>query len=186
LADTEKVNGRLLYYYPLPKSAAASEDSWIGWHNDSGFLTALAGDLYMDPEGTIIVDEDTASPSLTSEAGLYVADRKGHVIKVKLPKDCMAIQIGECAQIATGGAVMATPHCVKGVPGLARASLVCFIDTPPSIPLSVPPGTTPESVVAIADLSTRVPPLSARWTNDMTFGDFLQKTFQRYYEWSNN
>jgi hypothetical protein len=149
--------------------------------NDSGFLTALAGDLYMDPEGTIV--EDT-SP-LISEAGLYVADRKGHVCKVQLPKDCMAIQIGECAQIATGGAVVATPHCVKGVPGLARASLVCFIDTPPSIPLSVPPGTTPESVVAITDMSTRVPPLSARWTNDMTFGDFLQKTFQMYYEWNN-
>merc|ERR1712110_1087835 len=45
LKDTEKVKCRLLYYYPVNSS---KEDSWIGWHNDSGFLTALAGDIYID------------------------------------------------------------------------------------------------------------------------------------------
>ena len=50
MRNTEKAKGRLLYYFPLSDEqlASGSSDSWIGWHNDSGFLTALAGDMYMD------------------------------------------------------------------------------------------------------------------------------------------
>ena len=50
LRDTMKAKGLILYYYPLPlpdetDGTTNSEDSWIGWHNDSGFLTCLAGRL---------------------------------------------------------------------------------------------------------------------------------------------
>ena len=53
LKDTEKVKCRLLYYFPKPNNdntAATNKkmDSWIGWHNDSGFLTALAGEYYVE------------------------------------------------------------------------------------------------------------------------------------------
>ena len=43
MKNTCKAKGRLLYYYPLDDAAreCPEEDSWIGWHNDSGFLTAL-------------------------------------------------------------------------------------------------------------------------------------------------
>jgi isopenicillin N synthase-like dioxygenase len=92
----------------------------------------------------------------------------------------MAIQIGECTQIVTGGAVVATPHCVRGVSDLARSSLACFIDVPPAVPLSVPTGSTPEFILAME--SSKVPSMAKRWTNHMTFGEFLQKTFQAYYE----
>lgn len=174
LINTEKVKGRLLYYFPLPETQTQSEDSWIGWHNDSGFLTALAGDIYMDKEGTPVV------PPPSSSAGLYVVDRNNRVCKVSIPADCMAIQIGECTQIMTGGAVIATPHCVRGVPNLARASLACFIDVPPVVPLSLPPGgATPESIMAME--SDRVPTMAKRWKDGMKFGEFLQKTFEAYY-----
>jgi hypothetical protein len=45
-----QAKGRLLYYFPLSEeeSKNAGDDSWIGWHNDSGFLTALAGDMYVN------------------------------------------------------------------------------------------------------------------------------------------
>jgi hypothetical protein len=34
-------------------------DSWIGWHNDSGFLTALTSAMYFDDEtGQIIENPD--------------------------------------------------------------------------------------------------------------------------------
>ena len=91
MKGTDKVKARLLYYFPLQHSqqqqpniehdtatalsAAADsdnavEDSWIGWHNDSGFLTALAGDLYVDhTTGKAI---DCPDP----HAGLYVIDRR--------------------------------------------------------------------------------------------------------------
>ena len=169
-----KSQGGLLYYFPLPETQTQSEDSWIGWHNDSGFLTALAGDIYMDKEGTPVV------PPPSSSAGLYAVDRNNRVCKVSIPADCMAIQIGECTQIMTGGAVIATPHCVRGVPNLARASLACFIDVPPVVPLSLPPGgATPESIMAME--SDRVPTMAKRWKDGMKFGEFLQKTFEAYY-----
>lgn len=63
MRNTEKAKGRLLYYFPLPdggNDASGNEegdDSWIGWHNDSGFLTALAGDLYLDESTGRVMDE---------------------------------------------------------------------------------------------------------------------------------
>jgi isopenicillin N synthase-like dioxygenase len=216
MKHTDKVKARLLYYFPLmtnndndetkketkdkvdtekekvkedinnkisilspPKTV--TEDSWIGWHNDSGFLTALGGDLYVNHETGQVVE----CPDPT--AGLYVADRNQQARRVVLPNDCMAVQIGECTQIVTGGAVRATPHCVRGAtnaPNIARISLPCFVDTPPYETLAVPPSATREDVLASAANFTKVPPLGPRWTgNDMTFGEFLQKTFAMYYEW---
>lgn len=180
LKDTEKVKGRLLYYFPLDsaENEPPKEDSWIGWHNDSGFLTALAGDMYVNHETGEILSE---SPD--PDAGLYVVNRDNEVVQIKIPRDCMAIQMGECVQILTGGAVYATPHCVRGasVPGISRISFPCFIDTPPGFPLRMPPGCTREQVL---QETNRVPPLGMRWTEDgMTMGDFLNKSIAVYYDW---
>lgn len=79
MKNTEKAKGRLLYYFPLSEETLkkGSADSWIGWHNDSGFLTALAGDLYVNDEtGEKIENTDTS-------AGLYVVDREGDSVKVR-------------------------------------------------------------------------------------------------------
>ena len=182
MQTTEKAKGRLLYYFPLPDTTEPTEDSWIGWHNDSGFLTALAGDLYVNHDTGEIMSE---SPD--PNAGLYVVDRQDRVVHVSIPDDCMAVQMGECVQILTGGTVVATPHCVRGAQNssAARISLPCFIDTPPTFPLYMPKGCTAEEVLSAGVGSCRVPPLSARWTQDgMVFGDFLQKTFSLYYDWS--
>ena len=142
---TEKAKGRLLYYYPIDKDQV-KEDSWIGWHNDSGFLTSLAGDLFLDDETGKPLPPDQVDP----EAGLYVTNRSGESIHVKIPQDCMAVQIGECVQILTGGVVVATPHCVRGPRPefgasnvkVARISCPCFIDSKPSFPLTLPNGCT--------------------------------------------
>jgi isopenicillin N synthase-like dioxygenase len=177
LKDTEKVKARLLYYFPTTNTK--QQDSWIGWHNDSGFLTALAGDLYVNHE-TGQVLEDCPDP----KAGLYVATQDERVLHVTIPKDCMAVQMGECTQIVTGGTVCATPHCVRGTSGVARISLPCFVDTPPTAPLLMPEGSTREAILAgSAAASRRVPPLEKRWTrNGMPFGDFLKQTFELYYD----
>lgn len=193
LVNTEKAKGRLLYYYPLAAAAKDDrkdeEDSWIGWHNDSGFLTCLSGGVYMEPDGRIL------PKCPCEEAGLYIVDRNDRVLRVEVPGDCMAIQIGECTQILTGGAVIATPHCVRGAPGVARTTLACFIDTPPTHRLTappLPPSTSPSDPNAadarnlLAKSSSRVPPLAARWKDGMMFGEFLDKTFKMYYDFDPN
>lgn len=99
LDQTQKVKGRLLYYYPLPApkdSGSTAVDSWIGFHNDSGYLTCLAGDMYLDGEGKALAE----APS--PDTGLYIEDRHQTVHHVRIPSDCMAIQIGECSQIISG------------------------------------------------------------------------------------
>jgi isopenicillin N synthase-like dioxygenase len=117
------------------------------------------------------------------------------VQRVVIPPDCMAVQMGECTQIVTGGAVAATPHCVRGVgpaannntanTRTARISLPCFIDTPPAFPLTMPSGCTRQQVLDAAVVNDKVPPLSTRWTKDgMPFGTFLQETFSMYYDWN--
>lgn len=38
-------------------------------------------------------------PNPCPEAGLYVRTRDGNEVKVSIPEDCLAFQIGECAQV---------------------------------------------------------------------------------------
>jgi isopenicillin N synthase-like dioxygenase len=188
MRDTEKVKGRLLYYYPHSSSSSSSmTDSWIGWHNDSGFFTALAGDAYIDHTSGDVIDASLVDPN----AGLYVMNRNGDVTKVTIPEDVMAVQIGECLQIISGGCIVATPHCVKGADptfgsgNIARVSFPCFVDMVPEFPLRVPDGCTKEQVLECSVKGcAKVPPLGERWDDGKTFGDFLADTFKKYYEWS--
>ena len=202
MKTTQKAKGRLLYYYPLggdsqdAASAAPKEDSWIGWHNDSGFLTALSGDMYVNDETGEPLDRSEVDP----EAGLYVAEHgTGAPVRVDIPEDCLAIQTGECLQILTGGIVAATPHCVRGPRPewkgegseessgvrVARISCPCFVDSGPTFPLSMPEGCSRDDVLGAGAGGGRVPPLERRWTeNGQTFGDFLQRSFEVYYDWS--
>ncbi|CAE8693924.1 unnamed protein product, partial [Polarella glacialis] len=188
VSETQKCKGRLLYYFPPAKApdageaaGAVSEDGWIGWHNDSGFLTALTPDMYVDDDTGAVV------PNPDPDAGLWVVSRDGNAVPVKIPSDCMAIQVGECLQVVTGGELVATPHCVRGCrPShtggrrVARVSCPCFIDTHPSFPVRMPEGCSREEVLA-RGFSAKVPPLGERWTEGATFGDFLGATFRRYY-----
>jgi hypothetical protein len=48
ISVSQKAKGRLLYYYP--NADTKQDDGWIGWHNDSGFLTALTCDMYFNDD----------------------------------------------------------------------------------------------------------------------------------------
>ena len=52
-----------------------------------------------------------SSPS--SASGLYIRSRGGNLTKVSIPLDCLAFQTGEALELATGGKLRATPHCVR-------------------------------------------------------------------------
>lgn len=71
-------------------------------------------------------------PSPDPKAGLYVRARGGEVVHVRLPPGCLAFQMGEATQIHSGGALVATPHCVRAAQGpaavgVARNQFAVFI-----------------------------------------------------------
>lgn len=124
LKEADNVIGRLLHYFPREKGDD-SKDNWCGIHNDHGSLTGLCSAMYFDKDGkeTTVVDEET---------GLFCIGRDGKHHKVKIPKHCLAFQIGETFQIHSGGHVIATPHYVKVGPklagtGICRNTLAVFM-----------------------------------------------------------
>ena len=95
---------RLLHYFPrsiedISESTDTTNNneedtfsSWCGWHNDHGSLTGLVSAMYLDEDGNAVTNSD-------SNAGLYIRGRSSELIKVGIPEDHVAFQIGETAQI---------------------------------------------------------------------------------------
>ena len=184
LETSMKAKGRMLYYFPLSQEeladAAKHPDGWIGWHNDSGFLTGLTPDMYFKhSSGEIVPNPEPET------AGLWVADRSGVLRKISIPSDCMAIQCGECLQVVTGGKLVATPHCVRPPlhhTDISRACMPLFVDSTPEFRLECPNG----DIDAVFQNTVKqwVPPLADRWTQGQTFADFLGTSFKAYYTWT--
>ena len=52
---------------------------------------------------------------LFQNTGLYIKSRSNQIIRVSIPKDCLAFQMGEALQCLSGGSLKATAHCVRGI-----------------------------------------------------------------------
>jgi isopenicillin N synthase-like dioxygenase len=156
---------------------------WCGWHNDHGSLTSLVPAMYLDQDGNEIACPDPA-------AGLYVRSRTGELVKVAFPKNGgrnLLFQIGETAQIHTGGLLQATPHAVRGAdgcPGVTRETFAVFMEPNWDGDMDVPDGRTgaeAQTQKAAAALPVGVPPLGKRWAEGMDFGEFTEATFSEFY-----
>ena len=117
--------------------------------------------MFLDEDGNMVENTD-------KDAGLYVLNRKSEMIKVAIPVGNIAFQIGETAQIHSGGHLQATPHAVRGSKdmGVSRETFAVFMEPMWSEPMTVPPGTDPagtQSQSAAKNLPPGVPPLSARY-----------------------
>ena len=178
ISQSKCAKGRLLYYFPIEKDATddddnsnnnsnnnSSEDNWCGWHLDHGSLTGLTSAQFMD--GTSGQPIQMTDPN----AGLFIRNRHGDLVKAVWSPDQIAFQIGESAQIHSGGKLVATPHCVRGTtqPNVGRATLAVFMqpqwdvimDTPVNVPIKD---------AGIAALES-----------GMDFNAFTQKKLQEYY-----
>jgi len=103
--------------------------------------------------------EPIAVPSPSPSSGLYIRTRGGALTKVSIPPDCLAFQTGEALELATGGSLRATPHCVRGgagpgMEGVSRETLALFMQ--------------PDTNMQIA--------------KEETFGQFSKRVFERHYE----
>jgi hypothetical protein len=111
ISTSQTTKARLLHYFPpSPDAPAPAEnepvDSWCGFHLDHSVLTGLCSALYLR-------DGTDAVPAPSPSAGLYIKTRDGTLTQVKIPADCLAFQTGEALELATGGRLRATPHCVR-------------------------------------------------------------------------
>ncbi|KAE9025747.1 hypothetical protein PR003_g11604 [Phytophthora rubi] len=179
---------RLLHYFALSEEQIAAqneatslEDSfaWCGWHNDHGALTGLVQAMFTDSTGAAVPNPDP-------QAGLYVKNRRGEILKANIPPGHLVYQIGETSQILSGGTLQATPHAVRGpqVPGVNRETLAVFMQPLPEERMAVPKGdgsTDPLEAGKTENLPKGVPPLLSRWNNDMSYDDFTQATLKAYY-----
>lgn len=196
LKESRMCKARLLYYFPRSeeeaKAAAEKEaslppmdaiSSWCGWHNDHGSLTGLCQAMYTDEAAG-----GKEIPNPDPSAGLYIRSRQHELVKLQLPPGCLAFQIGESAQIHTGGALQATPHSVRaaGQANVGRATLAVFMEPEWDEPMA-PPSTGEEAVAKVTQgakgetLPPGVPALDSRWNPTMDFGEFTHATLSAYY-----
>lgn len=121
-------------------------------------------------------------------AGLYIRTRHGKTVKVSVPSDAIAYQIGETAQVHTGGILQATPHCVRAAAaaGISRGTLAVFMEPEWDERMAAPVGADSDRILrgARGELLPRgVPSLVDRWdvSGTQDFGGFTTKTLSMYY-----
>lgn len=160
--------GRLLHYFPQQGSA----QNWCGWHNDHGALTGLTSSMYIDQATGEI---RSASEIAAEKVGLFVRNRKGETIKIKADADMLCFQIGETAQILSGGLLQATPHAVmtEGKLGnISRNTFAIFMEPRGHFLMKT------DNDAGVFIEHDGVPSLKKRWKQGMTFGEFHRKTLE--------
>lgn len=108
LKESTRTTGRLLHYFPVDKTIDTTDMKWCGWHNDHGTLTGLCSAMYLDRDFKEVDPRDIED----DVSGLFAMTRNHQEVKVKIPQNSLAFQIGESAQIVSGGLLCATPHSV--------------------------------------------------------------------------
>ncbi|CAN6597463.1 hypothetical protein TRVA0_001S04302 [Trichomonascus vanleenenianus] len=117
---------RLLHYFATDREEAPSpegDDDWCGEHLDHSCLTGLTSAMFIrEPNDEVL----PGSPD--PDAGLYIKDRAGRVVKVSIPQGALAFQTGEALEKVTNGQFKAVPHYVKGskTPRVCRNTLAVF------------------------------------------------------------
>ncbi|CDK28280.1 unnamed protein product [Kuraishia capsulata CBS 1993] len=119
VSESTTTKARLLHYYP-----SSNGTQWCGEHRDHSCLTGLTSAMFLDETNPVLGEID--NPDVQS--GLYIRDRLGETVQVKIPQDCLAFQTGSTLEEVSRGQFKAVPHYVTGCtkPGIARNTLAVF------------------------------------------------------------
>lgn len=196
IRESKCAKARLLHYFANPTASASEQSesndfsSWCGWHNDHGSLTGLTSAMFLDKNGNVV------DSSTDPKAGLYCRNRRSELLKIMIPLDHIGYQIGETAQVQSGGYLQATPHAVRGsyVPDISRETYAVFMEPMYDALMVAPHGVDPhqtQTQSAAANLPPGVPPLAKRWIpvaahelgekKAQTFGEFTEATHKSFY-----
>lgn len=200
ISDSDENTGRMLYYFPKNKlqqhknleknsnskesetKGLESESNWCEWHNDHGSLTGLVSASYINENGA-----EVKNLNLT-KTGLFVQNRKGEIIRLAYGPEDLAFQLGETLQIHSGGLLHATPHAVKfsddSPDNIARTTFALFMEPSKSFKLNLPKECKKEDINT-SDIYKYIPKLEERFSENMNFGEFCNRTNDLYYKMSN-
>lgn len=112
----------------------------------------------------------------TKESGLFIikADTK-EIVRVSIPRNALAFQIGQTLQIISGGILLATKHAVMGVPPShpaartsSRSTFAVFLEPNWDAPMTTPAGR--EDLTGVK-----------QFRPNTTFGQFSKDTTSLYY-----
>lgn len=116
---------RVLHYFPAPQHS-----TWCGLHVDHSILTGLTAALYTDHNTLEFSPATSLETTSIQQAGLYIKNtHSNNLVHVAIPPTALAFQIGEAAQIASGGLLVATLHLVKSahLSNVARNTFATFM-----------------------------------------------------------
>ncbi|KAJ4000266.1 Clavaminate synthase-like protein [Lentinula boryana] len=161
ISTSQTTKARLLHYFPPSDDGSLPTedepiDSWCGFHLDHSLLTGLCSAMYLR-EREMGIEPDAVS-SLSPSSGLYIRTRGGDLTKVAIPVDCLAFQTGEALEIATGGKLRATPHCVR----VGASADTCKVSR--------------ETFALFMQ-----PNIDQQLSPDITFGQFSKRVFDEHY-----
>ncbi|XP_047093181.1 uncharacterized protein LOC124705521 [Lolium rigidum] len=178
---------------------------WQEWHYDYGVLTILTAPLFLRSSlgQECAVSEECSFPDEHTHLQLF---SKRRMFSVRCSPESFIVQIGEAADILSGGKLRSTLHAVSrplGSPNVSRESFVVFLQ--PSWDKTLPcsgyssadeddssdhlesasrsdgsAGSCSEHIL-MQDILMKIPPLSSRLKEGMTFAEFSRQTTKQYY-----
>jgi hypothetical protein len=181
--------------HPLPSCRDSDEEElWQQWHFDYGIFTILTSAMFLRSSQT------GASSHSCPHIGLKVLNTSNRKVEyVCAPEDCLLVQVGEAAEILTGGKLRAVAHCVcrpleRGDDDdVSRETFVVFLQPSWDTCLVSPSPSEHDSMVkrleadameeegVFSAIQRQVPSLESRWRNGCTFAEFSRETTKQYY-----
>jgi len=167
IRKSRSCKARLLHYFPPTKEGSMTD--WCGWHSDHGSLTGLTSALFTKNTKIVTVNPDP-------DCGLYIKARDGTQVKVQIPAEEIAYQLGESSQIQTGNLLQATPHFVRApnpekMQDVARNTFAVFMQPEWHEKLNPPDGSDNNAIER--DVKS--------WKYGMDFSTFMKEKLLEYY-----
>lgn len=188
-------------------SGGSVSTRWQQWHCDYGIFTVLTSPLFLKPTRVPLEADDVIQggcclenvptgihPSVQEcappdeHSSLLVMGSDGRTFPLVVPSDCLIVQVGEAAQLLSGGELVARAHCVMrptAAEGVSRETMAVFLQPAWDRRMSVPPGIPPDRALeaggVATHLETHIPLLASRWKEGCTFAELSKETTRQYY-----
>ena len=178
---------------------------WQEWHYDFGILTVLTAPLFLSAsEGEeCLIGQEYHHPNGHTHLQLCNGRK---IFSVKCSPESFIVQVGEAADILSSGKLKSTLHSVSrptSYTDISRETFVVFLQPSWDKTLSYPDycldteeqsshnnetsiisngsaGSCAEDV-HMQNIMEKIPPLSSRLKEGMTFAEFSQQTTKQYY-----